>query len=134
LRKYHEKEWELKLARAVGECVRTERNIQSHIFERARTLKTRRMEGPVQIETLICSEQYMRRLFQEERVLEEELILKEQQRLQVQRAFIEASKKRKVLDNLKNRKALAFYKEQRINEMKEIDDLNNATYVRNKQY
>lgn len=130
LKKYNEKEWEIRLAQAAGECIRIENRIQHNLFEKARTLQHRRFTGPVQTNELLNSEFYIRRLGQENTQLEGELVEKEAKRETVRQEYLEASKERKVLDKLKERQAGVFYREQLREEVKGMDDINNAMYIR----
>ena len=92
LKKYSEKEWELKLARAAGECIKIENTIQRNIYDKARTLKSRRITGKLHMNALMYSELYMRRLTQSNEQLQEELVQKEMARNEVQKGYLEASK------------------------------------------
>lgn len=134
IKKHHEKEWELKLAHATGACLRIENNIDRNIFEKARTLQSRRIAGAVKIDDLVYSEIYMQRLSWQNRQLENELVIKELERKKIRKGYLEASKERKVLDKLKERQAGDFYKIQRNEEMKSLDDMNNSTYAKRLVY
>ncbi len=133
IKKHHEKEWELKLAKATGECIRIENTIQHNLYEKARTLSTRRLSGEIMMEKLYSSELYMQRLTQHNRNLEQELVQKELERESIQKGYLEASKERKVLDKLKEKQENGFYAKQRVEEMKEIDDMNNSMYVQRQE-
>lgn len=133
LKKHSEKDWELKLARADGECIRIESTIQRNLYEKARSLKTRRLIGTLHMDSLMYSELYMRRLTRSNEQLQEELVRKEMEREDVRKGYLEAAKERKVLDKLKERQAGYFYKKQRIEEMKAVDDMNNSMYVKKQE-
>ncbi len=133
IKKYNEKEWELKLARAAGECIRIENTMERNIYEKARTLKNRRTGGTLQMDALMYSELYMRRLAWNNERLREELLRKEVERNTIQKGYLEASKQRKVLDKLKERQEDSFYDKQRTEEMKSTDDMNNSLYVRKQE-
>ncbi len=130
LREFHEKEREMDLARAAGECVRVRSSINDHIYEKAKAILSRRIKGEVDIEGLMRSELYIRRLSDEEVKLGQDLVVKEQARLEAQKKFIDASRERKVLSKLKERREGEFYKKERSEEMKRIDDMNNSAYAR----
>ena len=129
IKKHYEKDWELKLAKTAGECIRIENEMDHNMMEKARTLFSRKLRGPVEVNTLIASELYMQRLTWRNGTLEDELRIKIMEREKVREGYLEASKERKVLDKLKERQSTVFYKEQRNEEMKEIDDMNNSTYA-----
>jgi flagellar protein FliJ len=133
IKKYSEKEWELKLARAAGECIRIEKTMERNIYEKARTLKNRRTGGTLQLDALMYSELYIRRLAWSNERLREELLRKEVERNTIQKGYLEASKQRKVLDKLKERQEGSFYEKQRTEEMKSTDDMNNSIYVRKQE-
>ena len=104
LREYRERERELELAHATGECTRLKNGIDENIINRARSILSRKVQGPVDIHHLMSSELYMRRLAQETVKLEEELVVKEQERMDAQTKFIDASIERKVMSKLKERR------------------------------
>ena len=133
LKKYNEKEWEIRLAQEAGECIRIENRIEHNLFEKARTMQERRFNGPVQLNELLTSELYIRRLGQETVQLEEELVEKEATRESVRKEYLEASKERKVLDKLKERQEGEFYREQLREEVKGMDDISNAMYIRKQE-
>lgn len=133
IKEHREKDWELKLAMATGECIRIQNTMTHNMYEKARTLASRRVRGAVKMETLMYSELYMQRLTRQNEHLENELFRKEIERKEVQKGYLEASKERKVLDKLKERQGEDFYKKQRIEEMKSIDDINNSMYVRKRE-
>jgi flagellar protein FliJ len=133
IKKYNEKEWELKLARAAGECIRIENTMERNIYEKARTLKNRQTRGTLPLHALMYSELYTRRLTWSNERLREELTRKEAERNTIQKGYLEASKQRKVLDKLKERQEGSFYKKQRTEEMKTTDDMNNSMYGRKQE-
>jgi flagellar protein FliJ len=133
LKKYNEKEWEIRLAQAAGECIRIENRIEQNLFEKARTMQECRFTGPLQLNELLTSEFYIRRLGQETVQLEEELVEKEGERESVRKEYLEASKKRKVLDKLKERQEGEFYRKQLREEVKGMDDISNAMYIRKQE-
>ena len=123
LRAYREREWELKLAEATGRCVRLRREIDADLKRKAAEL-TRRFERTLNPQVLDISNRYVARLEQQISANESRLTYAEEARNEVQRKFLEAQRDRKVLDKLKERKSEAFIKEERLEEVAEIDDMN----------
>jgi flagellar FliJ protein len=84
----------------------------------------------VDLSLLAYREQYLNRLGLERRLLEEELQERLARKDEVQATYLEHSRDRKVLDRLKERKAREFYREQRREEFKAMDDANGSRYLR----
>jgi flagellar protein FliJ len=133
LRRYREREWELKLARAAGICLRI-RNRIKEIDEQIRHT----VACLFQRETLTdygfrtSSELFMARLREERKQREEELKKREKERDEVQTIYLEHSKKRKVLEKLKEKREAEYYSEMKKEEFKLIDDINNGLFTRKK--
>ena len=51
----------------------------------------------------------------------------------MRKEYLEASKERKVLDKLKERQEGEFYREQLREEVKGMDDISNAMYIRKQE-
>ncbi len=131
IRKYKEREWELKLAEITGVCISLKNNIEERLRIIVVSMKKRALHSDsIDVELFLAYEKYINRLEIEISEFQEELVLKELQRAKVQKSYLEASKQRKVLDKLKEKKKIEFYKEQRKDELKEIDDLTNSRFNR----
>ena len=129
LRAYSEREWELKLAKATGQCVRLAREIDDRNLRKARSaLKGVRKEDNVA--NLLQNHLYMSRLDQEMQKRHGQLLEREKEREEVQSSYLKASRKRKVLSNLKEKRSIAYIKEQKVEEVKEIDDINTGRAAR----
>ena len=129
LRAYSEREWELKLAKATGRCVRLAREIDDRNLRKARSaLKGVRKEDNVA--NLLQNHLYMSRLDQEMQKRHGQLLEREKEREEVQSSYLKASRKRKVLSNLKEKRSIAYIKEQKVEEVKEIDDINTGRAAR----
>ena len=122
IRKYREQESELKLAAATGECVRLQTEIAEMDLARRNTLAKRYEVGGVDLAYLTAGELYMRRLDARTRSNQEELVERERDRDSAREEYLAASRDRKVLDRLKEKRETAYRKEQLKQEIFEIDD------------
>ncbi len=78
----------------------------------------------------MASELYMARLRQERHEHRAELEIRHREREQIQQGYLEASKKRKVLDKLKERRAAEYYLLAKREEFNTADEVNNASMIR----
>jgi flagellar FliJ protein len=74
-------------------------------------------------------ELYVMRLAQERERAQVTLVEKRKEMEKVRAKYLEASKERKVLDKLKERRAGEYYDRQRDEEFKTVDDLNTSAAV-----
>ena len=124
LKRYRERQWEIKLAQAAGRCALIREQIQNRSND-IRRIKSVRQPGigPIDISRLQAGERYVRRMDHEIGVLDEELQSKETERRQVQETYLEASKERKVLDKLRERREGQYYDHQKKEDFKTADDM-----------
>ncbi len=122
IRKYRELESELKLAAATGECVRLQTEIAEMDLARRSTLAQRYEIGGVDLAYLTAAELYMRRLDARTRSNQEELVERERERDTAREEYLAASRDRKVLDRLKEKRETAYRREQLRQEIFEVDD------------
>jgi flagellar FliJ protein len=131
LRAYREREWLAKLAEAAGHCVRVNRSLRQNSDATAAAFGSDFREGlEVDLSLLMYREQYLARLGVERRHLEDELQRRLARKDEVQKRYLEISRDRKILDKLKERREREFYREQRQEEFKVMDDANGSRYVR----
>ena len=131
IRKYKEREWELKLAAATGICISIKNRMEENTKNIIINMKKRAMHSDkIEIETFLAYENYIVRLEQENENLQEELVLKEMERDKIQKSYLEASKERKVLEKLKEKKEAQFYEDQRREEFNEADDITSTRFKR----
>lgn len=133
LRQHKEREWELKLARATGICLKIQRRIQEIDELISKTIEF--LFKPDAISDYayrISSELYMARLRNERRNRKEELAKREKEREEVQKIYLEHSKKRKVLEKLKEKQEEEYYSLMKKEEFKTMDDINNGVFTRKK--
>jgi flagellar FliJ protein len=86
--------------------------------------------GSVDLAGLQVSEVYRRRLAQECTDAERSLVDREVERLKTQGRYLEASRDRKVLQRLRERRERQYYREQKREEFAEMDDLSQAAHAR----
>jgi len=131
IRKYREREWELKLAEATGKVMVINRGIEDVVREKARVFRERRYaSGPDMAYMMTLASLYMERLSSELSDLSVKLEEAELKRREVREGYLAASRERKSLDTLKDKRSREFYKEQEAAEMKAVDDINTASFIR----
>ncbi|MDR1444745.1 MAG: flagellar export protein FliJ [Treponema sp.] len=134
LREHREQETEIALGRAIGELVNIENRIKETASLIIKARDERRNPGPDLPGGLAdlyrYHEFYIRRLEQtKEKLLQEAA----EARIKVEEArelFLEASRERKVLDKLKEKRAGEYRKTMLAAETKMLDGLNSARYAR----
>ncbi len=131
LRMYNEKNWEIRLGEVVSKCNRVQREIRSKEYERVNSFKKFRLRQKG-IDYLKSSELYFSKLEADRFKLKNQLEELNKERIAVQKEYLKASKERKVIEKLKERKSESYYREQFINEIKELDDINTQAAVRNR--
>ena len=133
IRRHREKEWEWKLAAATGACVLTRDQIESRRRDELRTLKERGLfTHVVDINDLYSRDMYQQRMLVEIHSLTAILAENEAKRQAVQTRYVTASQKRKALDKLRERREADHRKQQRREESKDLDDINNGSGARSR--
>ncbi len=127
LRAYREHEWEIKLGEITGKCVSLKNGIRDRKKRKREVFKTR-TSGDQAYESSI--EFYIKRLDIEVIRLKDQLADAEKLRKEVRTEYLEASKKRKVLDKLREKRGLEFRKEQLSADVKAVDDINTGAAAR----
>jgi len=131
LKRHKEREQELALARALGECLLLKRRISDIDGEvdesRSRSFSSGKT---VDIESMARRELFIERLLRERERTEVLLAEKTVEMEKVRARYLQAAKERKVLDKLKERKASDYYEKQKDEEFKAIDDMNTASSLR----
>jgi flagellar FliJ protein len=125
IREHEEQKWEIKLGKAVSECVRLENGINRRKAEISRMIKAGG-QAENREDTLLSMEMYKRRMVEEIQKLGRELEEAEKTRDSVRETFLEVSKNRKVLSKLREKREVEYYKEQKKIEFNEIDEINNG--------
>ena len=131
IRKYKEREWELKLAAITGVCISIRNRIEENLKKIVISMKQRAMHSDsIDIENFLAYENFIVRLDHEISALQEELAIKELEREKIQDSYLIASRERKVLEKLKEKKEIEFYKNQRKTQFNEADDLTGSRFNR----
>ncbi|MDC7126785.1 MAG: flagellar export protein FliJ [Spirochaetales bacterium] len=125
IREHDEHEYEIKLGQAVSKCVRIENDIKHCFSEIDRMIDTGAGAGLSQ-EYLLSMDMYRRRMNADIETLQSQLTSAREEMEKVRADYLEASKKRKVLTKLKEKREAEYYKQQRKNEFNEIDEMNNG--------
>ena len=128
LRKYREQETRLELGRAVSDLEAVEGQIRETGAARHRAAAARFSSGDVP--EIINGENYINRLDQlKEKLLKDaaaaELVVEEKRK-----AFLEASRDRKVVDKLREKRETAYRRETAEEERAELDDIANDRQIR----
>lgn len=120
IRRYIEKEWETRLAEKTGLCQALRGRIQD--TQRLRE-ESFRGEPPLELSLLASLDRFRSRLEQERLRLERELAQRMREREEVLSRYREVSRARKVLEKLKEKKAVGCYREQRREETRRLDEI-----------
>ncbi len=126
LRRYREREWEQKLAVISGICIGLENRIEMLKREKERVAFRYVVGTNMDVSTLVSRELYTLRINKGIEELEEELEKRREELEEVRKKYLEVSKERKVLEKLKERQESKYYYEQKLEDIKVVDDLNNA--------
>jgi flagellar FliJ protein len=131
LRRHTERQWEMKLAEATGACALIQKRI-SNIAEEMNAGRAERFSDPahVSFENLYVNELYLQRLEEERKTKKIELERKMKEREEIKIVYLEHSKKRKVLDKLKEKKEAEYYKQQLNEDFKVADDITSNAHIR----
>jgi flagellar protein FliJ len=130
LRQWEERQKEIVLGKIVGECVALNRQIMERRMQERNAFMQR--SGTFDLELLASVEDYGLRMRTEERLLSSRLEKKEKERQQAQQSFLEASRRRKVLEKLKERKSDAFRRNQLALEQRLMDEIGSSLSARNR--
>jgi len=142
LRRWKEREWELKLARALGECVLLENRIRE-IGEQIGSVRlvgfteTIAASGGapnaasggtarVDVEAMWRRDQFVQRLTAERERAAAMLQVKRREMETVRARYLEVSRDRKVLDKLRERREQEYYDRQLDDEYRAVDDMNTS--------
>ncbi|MBN2552927.1 MAG: flagellar FliJ family protein [Spirochaetales bacterium] len=131
IRAHREREWLARLAAASGLCARLSRRITENGEQARGALRIDAKRGRLlDLSLLTYREHYINRLGQEQKRLKEELEEKMRQRCEVQKKYQEVSRDKKVLEKLKEKRESQYYAQAKLEEFKEVDDLNSSQFIR----
>ena len=123
LRRYAEREWEIKLAQATSRVIEVEREVGAWTRRRGETTAIRMNLGPVDVELFQGREDYVGLIDQRVAALNHRLVALEAEREKVRRGYLEASRRRKALSKLKERREDEYYHEALREETRTIDEI-----------
>lgn len=121
LRISEEREWENKLAAVTGECAKLRMEISGYGAEKNRCAVENTFRD---INSLLSVARYQALMDKRAAEASRKLSLKEKEREKVLKGFIEASRKRKILDKLKEKQQSEYHHLRNKFEEKMNDDLN----------
>jgi flagellar FliJ protein len=131
LRRWKERERELALAKVLGECLLLERRIAEIAADIASSfLFVFRTGARVDVEAMARRELYVQRLARERERASAALVEKRRELEEVRAKYLEASRERKILDKLRERREEEYYEHQIDEEFKVVDDMNTAAGTR----
>jgi flagellar FliJ protein len=131
LKRYRERDRELALARVLGQHLLLRRRIAEIDGEVSGSYALSFRAGAlIDIEAMAGRERYVQRLVRERERTQEALAAKTVELEEARARYLEASKERKVLDKLRERKETEYYEKANDEEFKSIDDLNTAASLR----
>jgi flagellar FliJ protein len=132
LRMHQEHEAEVALGEITSRCVSINREIRARREEKRRVMGGRRFSA-LGMAGYAAAEAYTRRLDHEMGELRNQLAECEKEREEAQRRFMEASRRRKVLDKLKEKKQERHRHEARREEQRELDEIGAEILARHRQ-
>ena len=134
LRRWKEREWEIALAKILGECLLLENRIREigELIGQSR-LAVFQTGSRIDVQAMARRELYVQRLAVERERRKVTLAEKRVEQERVRARYLEAAKERKVLDKLKERRSDEYYHRQLDEEFRTIDDLNTAASRRGPQ-
>jgi flagellar FliJ protein len=131
LRRWKEREWEIRLAHAMGKVIALQNRIAEIGAEIGASYGRSFATGAaIDIAAMARRELYVQRLAAERERKAAELAVRTREMEEVRARYLEAARDRKVLDKLKDRRAVEYYEHQRDEEYKAIDDMNTAAPLR----
>jgi flagellar protein FliJ len=129
LRAYREREAEQELARAMGELASIEAHLRALAEERVTVAADRFAPGRTSAD-MRSAELYLLRLDKMKEALFEAAAKAELVVAAAREAYVEASRERKVLDKLKEKRKSEYRKASGIEEIKAMDDISSGSEAR----
>jgi flagellar FliJ protein len=129
LRRYREQETKIELGRAIGMLSDIENNIKALALDRHRAAGER-FARENSTADILAWDTYIMRLDQTRDRLLEDAAKAEQIVEEKRAAYIEASRDRKVIDTLKEKRQKEYRKEKFADEMRELDDVSGGARAR----
>jgi flagellar protein FliJ len=123
LRRYHEQEWELKLAEVTGRVLAVEHELADWANRRQAASGVSVAAGQVDLQFLRSREDYVNLIDDRVRRLQSRLVSLEAEREKVRAGYLEASSARKALSKLRERRSDEYYKESGREEYRNLDEI-----------
>lgn len=123
LRRYAERDWELKLAAVTGQIVGAEREILDLNAARESTTAVGVLPGRVDMGSLSGREEYLALISRRTIELRGRLARLEREREEVRAEYLKAAQARKAISKLRDRRAAEHYREARKEEAREYDEI-----------
>jgi flagellar protein FliJ len=130
LRRYREREWELKLAEVTSRVMGVEREIEQWLGRRQTTAGVSSGPGPVDMDEWRSREGYAILIDDRIRELRSRLVMLEAERDKVRERYLVVSSRRKALTRLKERRSDEYYGDALKDEHRAVDELAGSKAVR----
>ena len=131
LREYHEREWELRLAEVTSRVIGVENEITELGERRHATQSVAIRPGHVDLGDARNREEYVNLIDDRVRHLRRRLVALEEERSRVRDHYLDASRERKALSKLKERRSEEYYKDSLKEEIRSLDEIaGSMTYRR----
>lgn len=130
LRRYHEQEWELKLAEVTGRVLEVENELAEWAQRRHLSAGAPVHAGQVDLEYLRSREDYVTLIDDRVRRLQSRLVGLEAERDQIREGYLEASSARKALTKLRERRSDEYYKDANREEDRNLDEIAGSMHAR----
>jgi len=130
LRRYAERTWELKLAEVTGRVVAAEQEMQSWGQRRFDAGKFHAGAGTLDMTVMRSREEYVNRIDQRVLEIQHQLVALETERSKVREGFLDASRKRKALTRLKERRSEEYYQDAKREEVRVLDEIGGGQVIR----
>ena len=131
IKKYRERDWEMKLSKAAGNCLKIKREMDEIKIIKMNSFQKQSGSGILlNLDDLRAQEFYRLRLDQSSDRLRMDLIQKRKEMADIKKEYLNASKEKKVLEKLREKKERQYYKEQKINDDKITDDITSGITCR----
>ena len=127
LRRYREREWELKLAEVTSRVMGVEQEIDQWLARRRTTSGGTAGPGPIDMDEWRSREGYSVLIDDRIRRLRSRLVVLEAERDKVRERYLEVSKRRKALSRLKERRGEEYYRDALKDEHRAVDELAGPT-------
>ncbi len=130
LRRYAEREWELKLAEVTSRVIAVEQEILDWGRRKHDMRRYHAPAGTIDISVMQSREEYVNLIDARVAMLQHRLVALETERAKVREGYLEASKQRKALSKLKERQAHEYYREALRDEGRVLDEIAGSQVIR----